>query len=149
MDGMGRKEISAQGSIYKVKDALLPSNPGPLPTDGDGFCVFKRRKDLNERNATNLHSQSRQANAAGATAKHTKPLLDTSVWQVGYAVVFMGNMAVVGDGSITSGMFEYVSDYDFFDQPPIEVPAEEIGRRKVLPEPYSVAFRFYQQMAQY
>lgn len=144
---MARKvEISAQGTIYSVYDALVPSNPGEI----EGQCVPFRLADAKKQNTTTVHPQGRRADGTHV-GRESKPMDASGVWQVGYAHVFVGTMAVVGDGSITSGMFEYLSEYDYDGRlaEPVEVPAAEVGQRTVLPEPYTVTFKFYQQTAEY
>lgn len=144
-DSMDRKkvELSAQGTIYRVYDALLPTNPGPL----EGDCVSSRLADAKKQNATKVHPQARQGSGVRVEPKKPAAGVSGGMWQVGYADVFVGTMAVVGDGSITSGMFEYVSEYDVYGElaEPVEVPAAEVGERTVLPEPYSITLKFYKQ----
>jgi hypothetical protein len=150
-------ELSVQGTTYRVLDAILPSNPGPLATDTDDFnCQFFRRSFSGTDKATRTKPGATDKGNRATTARMR---MDPSraapgkVWKVGFADVAMGTMTVVGphgDGSIASGLFEYVGRYDTGDDiPPEEITLQEAGDQPVLREPYSIGLKFYEHISEY
>jgi hypothetical protein len=173
---MGATEISIQGTLDLITDAIIPANPGPLPTDGN---CSNRRSSVDRHNRTSTPKQRGTNNTTvprkqEADAQHSKQLPEKrasangrSLWQVAYAYVLSGPMTVVsprGTAGITAGNFEYLWRYDSLGEglyefsnwnwfvegyEPWPVTGQEAKGQAVLPEPYVTHLTFFRQVAEY